>query len=328
VSVNSASSTNCPSCHSDQWKSARLVVLEGTSHSKGNLTGAMADPGKLSGRLSDIFLSDRWFSFEHPIALESEGVTFTAFAESIKAVLVVEGRRIPDAVRPADPPTPKEPVSASFFGIFEKVYTEPMPEPPKLSLPSPPVPVHWIKRLLSTYATMLLLTPLLLSFAYWGSTFVFDDGAIARLNEKFALVSNPLRDVLSLDDFGLDSFTSGRILVTLMMCLPVMLYYLADYTWGVRGINDLKQAAYEGRISALKAAHAKASKQTEDHAVDAVRHKKELEVYQDEMEKYKLATVANQLAHKEELYRVERARSLLWDRVRVCTRCANAYLGS
>lgn len=324
MSVNSTSSTNCPSCHSDQWKSARLVVLEGTSHSKGNLTGSMTDPGKLSGHISDIFLSDRWFSFNHPIALESEGVTFTAFAESIKAVLVVEGRKIPDAVRPANPPTPKEPVAARFFGIFEKVYTEPMPVLPKPSLPSPPVPVHWIKRLLFTYVTM----PLVLPLAYFGTTFAFDDEAIARINEKLALVSNPLRDVLSLDGFGIDSLTSGRILVTLMICLPVMLYFLADYTWNVRGINDLKQAAYEGRISAIKAAHAKASKQREDDAVDAVRHAKELEVYQHEMKKYKLAMAENQRAYNQELYRVERARSLLWDRVRVCTRCANAYLGS
>lgn len=194
MTVGLTTRASCPSCHSDQWKSARLVVLEGTSHSQGNLTGSMTDPGKLSGRLSDLFLSDRWFSFKHPISLEAEGITFTAFAESVKSVLVVEGQKILGAVRPKDPPEPKKPAAAQSIGWFNKVRAGSEPirpaAPTEPVIPSPPVPVYWIKRLLLNYFWMFTSTLILLPIGYL-SSFFFDDARISRINDVFSFAINP-----------------------------------------------------------------------------------------------------------------------------------------
>lgn len=355
MNVNSTSNNRCPSCHSDQWKSARLVVLEGISHSQGNLTGSMTDPGKLSGRLSDLFLSDRWFSFKHPISLESEGITFTAFAESVKAVLVVEGQKIPDAVRPKDPPQPKKPAAAQSIGWFNKVRpgSEPVrpTAPTEPVFPSPPVPVYWMKRLFLNYVWMFMSTLILLPIGYF-SSFFFDDARIARINDVFSFAINPLRDVLPLEELHLDQAVTGRILLVIMTSIPILVWLIIEYAWKARGVNDSLQLAYEKRVEAIRDAHKqaekdfeialerfekersqyfvnieKAEKQKQDVAIDAGRYEKELEIYNSQMEAYRLAKEENQRLYNGEIYRVERARSLLWDRMRVCTRCGNAYLG-
>lgn len=356
MTVSVITRASCPSCHSDQWKSARLVVLEGTSHSQGNLTGSMTDPGKLSGRLSDLFLSDRWFSFKHPISLEAEGVTFTAFAESVKSVLVVEGQKIPEAVRPKDPPEPKKPAAAQSIGWFNKVRPGSEPVPPKAPtepvLPSPPVPVYWMKRLLLNYVWIVLCSLIVLPIGYFGSSFFIDGEGIARINDVFSVAINPLRDVLPLQKLHLDQAVSGRILFMIMASFPIMMWLLIECTWKARGVNDSLQVAYERRVEAIRDAHKqaekdfetsllrfekersqyfenieKAEKQRQDVAIDAGRYEKEMEIYKSQMEAYKLAKEENQRAYNGEIYRVERARSLLWDRMRVCTRCGNAYLG-
>lgn len=356
MTVNVTTRASCPSCHSDQWKSARLVVLEGTSHSQGNLTGSLTDPGKLSGRLSDVFLSDRWFSFKHPISLESEGVTFTAFAESVKSVLVAEGQKIPEAVRPKDPPEPKKPAAAQSIGWFNKVRPGPEPvrpkAPPEPVFPSPPVPVYWIKRLILNYVWIVVCCLVVLPIAYFGSTFFIDDAGIARSNDFLSIAIDPLRDLLPLQKLHLDQAMSNRILFIVICCIPIAMWLLIECTWKARGVNDSLKVAYEKRVEAIRDAHkqaekdyeknlvrfekeraqyfenmGKAEKQKEDVAVDAIRYEREKEIYDRQVEEHEIIKRENHMAYMRELVRVDNARSALWDRMRVCTRCGKAYLG-
>ena len=137
-----------------------------------------------------------------------------------------------------------------------------------------------------------------------------------------------------------------------MTSIPITIWLLIEFAWTARGVNDSLQLAYEKRVEAIRDAQKqawkdfeialerfekersqyfenmeKAEKQKQDVAVDAGRYEKELEIYKIEAEAYKLAKEENQRSYNGEIYRVERARSLLWDRMRVCTRCGNAYLG-
>ena len=79
----------CPSCKSDSWKRARMVVMEGTTNTTGILDGTITDPGKLSGGMRNFLLSDRWFSWDYPIEAE---IGLTSSTE-----LVEEVRRMPTA---------------------------------------------------------------------------------------------------------------------------------------------------------------------------------------------------------------------------------------
>ena len=55
----------CPSCKSHEWKSARMIVMEGTTNTKGTVKGAVTDLGRLSGGFKEFLLSDRWFSWDY-----------------------------------------------------------------------------------------------------------------------------------------------------------------------------------------------------------------------------------------------------------------------
>ena len=60
--INSGYAT-CPSCKSEEWKSARMVVMENTKHISGSFNG-VREPS-YSG---DFFTSDDWFSKENALS--------------------------------------------------------------------------------------------------------------------------------------------------------------------------------------------------------------------------------------------------------------------
>jgi hypothetical protein len=78
----------CPSCKSDNWKSARMVIMEGTTSTTGTLDGTITDPGKLSGGLRNFLLSDRWFSWDYPIEAEIGLTSSTGLVEEVKRLMV------------------------------------------------------------------------------------------------------------------------------------------------------------------------------------------------------------------------------------------------
>ena len=98
----------CPSCKSDSWKSAKMVVLEGTTNIKGTLDGAATDPGKLFGGIRNFLLSDRWFSWDYPLEAEIGFTSSTGLVDEVKRLMVAKGSHLIIPAAPV-PPKPVEP---------------------------------------------------------------------------------------------------------------------------------------------------------------------------------------------------------------------------
>jgi hypothetical protein len=105
----------CPGCQSADWKSARMVIMEGTSSTAASVEGNVTDRGAFSGGFREFLLSDRWFSWDYSV---NAGVTFntsTGLVEEIKALMVKFGEnlKIPaEPIKPLKPqiPCPSEPI--------------------------------------------------------------------------------------------------------------------------------------------------------------------------------------------------------------------------
>lgn len=95
--------TNCPKCLSEEWKSARLVVLEGTTISRGALRGEIKGSRVSNSKNQDYFLADRWFTYDQELDAELHSTTVSALVDEIKELMVEEA-----SVKPM-PPAPTEP---------------------------------------------------------------------------------------------------------------------------------------------------------------------------------------------------------------------------
>ncbi len=115
---------NCPNCKSDSWKSAELVVLEGSVKTGGQIGGSFIHRGKLTSA-RDFLLSDRWFTYDFPIELELETESTTGLVNKVKDLMISEGAKRPLPMKPSiitDPKRPTEPINPqnSFKHIFSK----------------------------------------------------------------------------------------------------------------------------------------------------------------------------------------------------------------
>ena len=99
----------CPSCKSDDWKSAKMVVMEGTTNTAGTLDGKTTDPGRFSGGARNFLLSDRWFSWDYPIEGEIGLTTNTALVEEVKRLMVAHSANSQMPSRPNEPKMPIKP---------------------------------------------------------------------------------------------------------------------------------------------------------------------------------------------------------------------------
>ena len=108
----------CPSCKSDSWKSAKMVVMEGTTTTTGTLDGKITDPGKLSGSTRDFLLGDRWFSWTYPIETEVGLTSSTSLVEEVKGLMVDHGSKLQMPSPPIEPTMPMGDTKFYFKYIF------------------------------------------------------------------------------------------------------------------------------------------------------------------------------------------------------------------
>jgi hypothetical protein len=122
--------SKCPNCESDQWKSAKLLILEGTSKSQGSIEGSI-DGELVQKGYNDKFLggsallSDNWFSSNSSITAEFDSTTSTMLVDEIKDLLVSEAasRPMPSPIEEPEqlalPEKPKKnaPTKPGFFSI-------------------------------------------------------------------------------------------------------------------------------------------------------------------------------------------------------------------
>lgn len=142
----------CPSCKYDGWKSAKLVVMEGTTNTTGSFEGVITDPGAFSGGLRNFLLSDRWFSWDQPIEANIGLTTSTGLVEEIKRLMVSHSSKTQ---------MPKIPVKPREIGLFERVRPiepkKPTAEPPVPSKPSQPIDLPWYKHFFESMRGALII---------------------------------------------------------------------------------------------------------------------------------------------------------------------------
>lgn len=130
----------CPSCKGDGWKSAKLVVMEGTINTKGSLEGVITDPGAFSGGVRNFLLSDRWFSWDNPIEASIGFTSVTGLVEEIKRLMVSHSSKTQMPTMPVEPPK---------IGLFERITPveprKPSTEPPIPAKPVLPEDLPWYK---------------------------------------------------------------------------------------------------------------------------------------------------------------------------------------
>ena len=160
---------SCPSCKSDVWKSAKLVVLEGTSITQGNVSGKLTNPGAFSGGVRELLLSDRWFTWSQDINLEVGLTTTSGLVDEVKRLMVANSSLVK---MPALPVEPKR------IGIFEKI--RPIePNKPNLIEPIEPSDKPWSAHFLNSIKGTIAVAILVLIVVGLFSDFV--NGTIAGI---------------------------------------------------------------------------------------------------------------------------------------------------
>jgi Skp family chaperone for outer membrane proteins len=317
----------CPSCGSDSWKGAKLVVLEGTSTSNGTMSGSMTDPGRLSGNMSDFFLSDRWFSFKHPLELNTEGIAQTALSTSIKDLLCSEGKLIKPAVKgipPAKPPDIRLPMALSFLerSFLERNHAEGEFEAP----PAPAFPSlgrflrNWF---FIRFAFVCFLMAIL---------FVLSDPFLISVAQRFA--GSQFYLVLSfVARLGASEQFSQSASAIILAIAPIIVLLSIDLPLDLMRRKKVWEAAYEKKVSRLSAVHEALSEKrsmllekSKDVDLDLNRYKVEKAAHEKQMEEYRRKVSEAEAQYAQECNRVAEERLALWDRTRVCMRCGTAYL--
>jgi hypothetical protein len=131
----------CPKCGGQDWKSAKLVVLEGTTKTEGALDGELVEKGAFhGGGVRDFLLSDRWFSYESPLSAQFSSTTVSVLVDEIKALMVKAGAQRPMPPAPSEPShliKPQEPTKlardkGNFFASNPENVKQPVaPTPPE-----------------------------------------------------------------------------------------------------------------------------------------------------------------------------------------------------
>ncbi len=98
-------SISCPKCGSNDWKSAKLIVLEGTTQTTGDIDGSGTTPSMFSGGLNNFLLADAWFSRKFSLQFDVHLTTTTALVGEIKELMTVQAAKIPEPLEPSPPKT-------------------------------------------------------------------------------------------------------------------------------------------------------------------------------------------------------------------------------
>lgn len=151
----------CPNCHGTEWKTARMVVLEGTTFTGGDLKGAITEPGRM-GDLKMFFLADRWFSLDKSMDARFEFTTTSALVVKVHELMLDRGRSLSVPPEPAKP-TIDEPNRPVFAGYPTA------PDAPKLA----PIPADrtWLDNFTRTFLWLSVLPALFVIFG-GGLTYV------------------------------------------------------------------------------------------------------------------------------------------------------------
>lgn len=285
----------CPSCKGDDWKSAKMVVMEGTTNTDGSLSGNITDPGAFSGGLRNFFLSDRWFSFDRPIEADIGLTSKTGLVEEVRRLMVEHGSSL------VIPFPPEEPAK---LGIFKKVYPkEPKPPiKPKKPEQQESGPVSAKEK--STFKKVTDSTVELF-------------GSILATGLIVGLVAIFLRKAI-VDEY----------LLNLNAVIAVIAF--GTFIWVLKGRPKSKNEQYENELRRYSKDMESYNDACDMYREKLEKYKLDLEKakLQNEEEEEKMARYKTRLAEYElKKSKVLNTREALWNKARICMRCGVAYLG-
>lgn len=139
----------CPSCKSDDWKSAKMIVLEGTTNTQGSISGSITDPGVFSGGIRELLLSDKWFSWDQKVDLDVGLITTSGLVEEVKKLMIANSEIAQMPLPPEDPRT-----SDAFERINPKEPTK--PTKPASIKSDPPKDKSWFRHFFNDMKPWLL----------------------------------------------------------------------------------------------------------------------------------------------------------------------------
>lgn len=305
----------CPSCDSPEWKSAKTIILEGTTFSEGELEGSLNEPGWLSGGIRAFLLADRWFSWEKKIKGAVTTTTTTALVEVVEQYMRVQGAMVQMPLEPNEPaaPTRRSPPKIGWFEKAAPVKPTPPAEPEALPIP-PPRP--W-------YAYVWLNVKDIIALSIFAGVLVMvADGPFLR--ERGLQI-----------DYA-ETLMLGASAIALALLISIRRSFGADQK--VRAsIEQQNRVILERHKTAIKEYERDYAEYVSDcqkAEIQKYQHKKALEQHQRECEqdrqKYEQQLATYRARKREYLERKEqvlRARAMLWERTRVCRRCSTCYPG-
>lgn len=346
----------CPSCKSDNWKSAKLVVMEGTTITSHSLEEEITEPTAFSGGIRNLLLSDRWFSWDTPLEADIGLMSTTGLVEEVKRLMVANSPKLhvsrtrPSQPKRANPPerpksperpeSPEKPESPNKTGFFDRI------TPVKPTLPVEPKKPEMPKKPLYEFLfpSIIIIFMVVIMIIYITIT----NNAIEFLlsyAEHFALVTILAIFILSFYEIMKfkKEYKDKLIAHTYAMkehqskCekyeKDLQLYKLDCTKAELQEKNEKEEVArYEIQLAKYKKKLADFEAEYEKElSLYEAEYDKELALYEAKYEK-QLAEYNKQLAEYEAEYEAEKnnvmkARELLWEKARICMRCGTAYLG-
>ena len=285
---------SCPSCKSDNWKSAKRIVLEGTFNTKGDLSGKSTNPGKLSGGFREFILADRWFSLDSPMNADIEMTTKSGLVEEIRRLMLANSSLL------QMPKMPEKPIP---FEIKKPS------KPEKLKDPTPPV---------------IPTPPIRQKDKIWHAHFV-------DLMIKIALYSFPVILVISYFSNSIFGVLFGSAIW--LIFLPINFYRSFSENKKLDGMHLKNINYYNSRLKIFEndlLLHNEKCRLNEKIFKESSKLY-DIEIQECSEKESNYINLLRKFEINYEKYNIEsksvmKMRELLWENSRVCTRCGTAYV--
>lgn len=294
-------SVTCPSCKSDRWNSAIMVVMEGTTNARNASTATARTAATQLDGVRASLLADRWYSWDYPIEADVGLNASTGLVQEVKRFMAEYGR----AVQMPPPPTEPNPATSvrhlpNEIRQSAAVAQLPTEETPSVKVEEPVTRTESRQSIARSLLARLLLVTVPLITGVIG-LYAFLDNHVLAAWTLFML--------------------SSSIIIIAMYKAKIPMKKIEEAEHGPRDGDNLPEA-FEHYAKDRDRFHEEA----ERFKVRYEESRRMLDEYKNYLAE--TATYEQQLAEYETKKRsVLKARELLWARTRLCMGCGTAYLG-
>lgn len=342
--------SKCPTCNSDTWKSAKMIVMEGTTKIEGKITGENTDPGAFSGGTRNLLLSDRWFSWDQKIELEAELTSVNGLVEQVKRLMVAHAPLSEMPSKPIELPLPLKPQPPQRPSLVRIITPTPPKEPEKPKPPAEPLDLSWSTHFYTRTLLSLIFTTISILILYYS----FEKAAIGLTRFTAAYT------VLFFKNFGLENAATafltnnpselkyGILALIFITIAFAPINFINAFSGNKQQKIEHKKTVkelelnYEKNISKYKTSLSEYYAALEKSKHQELENIKTQEIYNKHETEYKQKLIDYEISlknreleikrlhdnHRSQLDKVMKHREFLWARARVCLRCGTGYIGS